>query len=233
MDGTDVIYASGLTGSPLTAYLGSVGGSAPIQIVLPSYNPLLAYVTFDATGSVDLSPGIYNDPDGLGPSVVANSSTTGANGLSGIKAPGQGYLVGLFVPASGPAAPTPPSLNFSDLSSVPGTTKFTALSPALDQVFFVGDGYSGDLNGPILGTQQSFFIPQRAAYLYLGISDAVGYSGTPGGYSGNGGMFTVSYNFGLNTSPPPVPEPGALGLLSLGLASLSLARRRVAPKNSR
>src|SRR5271155_5297913 len=92
VDGTDVIYASGLSGSALSSYLYSVGGSvatAPIQVALGTDS---SYLTFSATGSVLLSVPYSNnnDPDGLGPLVGATSTNTGGNGISGMEAPGQG-----------------------------------------------------------------------------------------------------------------------------------------------
>src|SRR6202021_1741293 len=123
----------------------------------------------------------YADGGGGKPAI---SSNTGTASISGMMAPGAGYLVGLFVPAGGPAGAAPAALDFT--SSGLGTS-FTSLSPQLDQVFFIGDGLTG--NGT--GTQQTFNIPTGAVQLWLGISDAGGYVGAPGAYGDNLGTYTV------------------------------------------
>ncbi|MGA2854388.1 MAG: hypothetical protein ABSE90_09705, partial [Verrucomicrobiota bacterium] len=42
------------------------------------------------------------------------------------------------------------------------------------------------------GKPQLFQIPQGATRLFLGIPDAVGFNGSPGGYGDNSGAFTLS-----------------------------------------
>jgi hypothetical protein len=53
-----------------------------------------------------------NDPDGGG-GYPASSRNTGANHISGIKAPSAGYLVGLFTRRDGPRGPRPAALDFT------------------------------------------------------------------------------------------------------------------------
>ena len=99
--------------------------------------------------------------------------------------PGVGALVGVFETATGPTSGTPPAtLDFTVIG-----TNFASLSPALNQVFFIGDGLTGDGSGSV----QQFMVPLGATRLYLGCADAGNYNGSPGAYSDNSGTFTVSF----------------------------------------
>ena len=105
---------------------------------------------------------------------------------------------------------TPAPLDFS------GGTSFTSLSPLLQQAFFIGDGLTGDGSG----TTQTFNVPTGATTLYLGISDACGYNGSPSCYGDNGGSFSITVNAG-----PAVPEPATWALMLVGLGGLGAALR--------
>ena len=108
------------------------------------------------------------------------------NGLSGIIINNESYLTGVFLDGKETGNQTPPpTLNFNAIGQ-----NFAALSPLIDQVFFIGDGLTG--NG--IGTQQQFVIPDSATSLVLGIVDAVGFTGQPSGYLGNLGSFTATYS---------------------------------------
>jgi hypothetical protein len=109
------------------------------------------------------------------------------------------------VAASGPA---PAGLDFTSIG-----TSFASLSPLLDQVFFIGDGLTGDGSGSV----QQFIVPTGATVLYLGISDAPGYQGDPGAYGDNGGAFTTSFDV---TSSGVPDQSSALALLTLACVSL-------------
>ena len=70
----------------------------------------------------------------------------------------------------------PTSLAFSDAGGGNTiATSFASLSPLIDQVFFIGDGLTGDGSGSV----QQFIVPTGATALYLGITDAPGYNGSP------------------------------------------------------
>ncbi len=157
--------------------------------------------------------GNFNDADGNG-AAVSSSNSTGAGSISGIIAPGAGYLVGLFVAAGGPSGAAPFAPNF-----LPGGISFASLAPQLDQTFFIGDGLTGDGTGSV----QNFYVPTGATALYLGISDACSYSGAPSCYSDNTGTFSVTVSAGAS---PSVPEPQSWTLLAAAVALLSLRRRR-------
>ena len=204
-------------------YATGGGSTPPTMITLPSgatsvaFNSVTGSITTGCAsteGCIILNHGTGdnpNDPDGVG-AVPAISSNTGTTSISGMMAPGAGYLVGLFVPAGGPAGAAPAALDFT--SSGLGTS-FTSLSPQLDQVFFIGDGLTG--NGT--GTQQTFNIPTGAVQLWLGISDAGGYVGAPGAYGDNLGTYTV----GLTVNAPgsggvTVTETAPDGLTLLSMA---------------
>ena len=177
VDARDNIYAIGMLGQE--QYDG--GGLPPVSFAVKPGEAL----TFDVTGQVSMNVGSgsnENDPDGVG-AAVPESSNTGAGAIAGIRAPNAGYLVGVFVPADGPHGPPPPPLDFT----APGATSFTELSPQLGQVFFIGDGLTGDGTG----VHQIFHAPAGAGFLYLGISDAGGYNGAPSWYQDNAGIFTV------------------------------------------
>ncbi len=220
VNAADNIYGAGQSSAP-------GGGNLPGFIALSAgtTNVTFSSVTGSVTSGCASSAGCitlngggnYNDPDGVhaGTSVSTNA---GAGSISGIaSAPGAGYLVGLFVAAGGPSGAMPTSLNFTTGSG----TSFSSISPALDQTFFIGDGLTGDG----VGSQQIFNVPAGAADLYLGISDAGGYNGSPGSYGDNSGTYSVTYlqNGGAVSS---TPEPASLALFGSGLAALLFLRNR-------
>lgn len=205
---TAVIYGAG-TGGVANDGTGTAPGSIAV-------NGATSF-TFSVSGTISLnSGGNSNDADGNN-AAVSSSSNTGANGISGLIAPGAGYLVGVFLAPGGPSGPTPASLDFTTGDG----TAFTSLSPLLDQVFFIGDGRTGDGSG----TTQVFNAPTGATQLYLGISDACGYNGDPSCYSDNSGSFTVNFT-PAGSSPSVVPEPSSLVLLGTGVLGLAGAVRR-------
>lgn len=194
IDATADIYRAG------TADLSGDGGSNPDVFTLPS-SPIA--LTFSSvTGTITLNGGGgYNNPDGLVVSGGENgneSSDNATGGLSGITEAGQGALLGVFITATSPSTvPTPASLDFQTI----GTT-FASLSPLLDQVFFIGDGLTGNGSGSV----QQFNVPAGATELVLGIGDAPGYNGSPGSYGDNSGSFNASFAV---TSANSVPDSSA------------------------
>ena len=208
------IYAAGQTTPTLALSQG--GGINPTLVPIVGASALQFVVT---GGPITLNNGgNYNNADGVG-AAVATSSNTGYGSISGITAPNAGYLVGLFVAPGGPSGSAPASLNF-----VTSGTGFSTLSPLLDQVFFIGDGLTG--NGS--GTLQTFIVPTGATQLYLGISDANAYNGAPGFYFDNTGNFLVTTN-SVAVPTSPIPEPSSLLLLATGGLGLlaTVGRKRL------
>ena len=98
------------------------------------------------------------------------------------------FLTGVFTTADGPGERAPERLDFSSTStSVPGGRSFTTLSPQIDQLFYVGDGLTGEGTG----TQQVFVVPDEATHLYLGLIDGSRFIHGPDFFNNNDGSFSV------------------------------------------
>jgi hypothetical protein len=212
VNGTDVIYAAGSQ----SGIAAGASGTVPAGYSIAG----LSSLTFSATGQVMLNIGSgnnWNDPDGVG-AAPSSSYNSGYGSISGINALDAGYLVGLFIGPSGPTGSAPASLDYT----VSGTS-FTSFSPEVDQVFFIGDGLTGDGTG----STQTFYVPTGATELYLGISDACGYSGGPSCYNDNQGTFSVTIDETPGSGAPVVPEPSSIALMGSGaLAMAGMLRRR-------
>jgi hypothetical protein len=137
---------------------------------------------FVVTGTVTCDPQLpLKGPDGQDCVRGARISSFGA--ISGVvDYQASYYLVGVFTTDRPPGSP-PPSLDFSAAAI---GHNFLALTPALNQVFFIGDGKAS------ADYPQRFIVPQGGTHLYLGFADACGVVGTPdatpGCYDDNGGL---------------------------------------------
>jgi len=204
-----------------TSVAGS-GSTTPVEIAItPGSGQVLTFSS--VTGAVSLTATAYG-PDGHAPGCppgACSIDVSAAAGLSGIISDRIAFLGGVFL--NGHEADlghvTPATLDFTSFN-------FSSLTPAIDQVFYIGDGLTGTDSGPL----QQFIVPSDATFLVLGIADANGYSGPPGAYFDNSGSFSAT----LRIASAAAPLPGALSLFasSVGVMSLLARRRRRKPQPS-
>jgi len=120
-----------------------------------------------------------------------------------------GVLVGVFLNNNAPIAPAPAGRDWTGSNGTAAT-----ISPALQEVFFIGDGRTGTGSGAL----QTFVIPTGATRLFLGVADSAGTNfNNTGGYS-----VTINDNQAVGA----VPEPATFGLLGLGMAALAVMKRK-------
>lgn len=185
------------------------GGGGGINAVTIALNPGTGRtVTFGAGGSAwwANNPSGANGPDGG--MLAANTNLSGVGPISGFAAPLSGQLLGLFLAGDPAGNPAPANMSYPDAASLTAAS----YAPAVQQIFFIGDGYVGTGTG----AQQVFSIPDDATTLVLGIADGFAFSGQPGWYDDNTGGFQVRYDV--------IPTPGSIALAGLG--GLMMARRR-------
>lgn len=192
------------------------GSGANFQDFAPGQSPILAPVsvipgstiTWSAQGKVG-HPNYYGDqtgPDGSPGSVFGHSSGA-ENGISDVTSP-INALLGVFLgPGQPDLNPAPAGLSFANAAA----RDYLSLSPLLQQVFFMGDGWTSG------SVAQSLVVPAGATRLYLGTMDGFGWWNNDG---------AIEVSFGNNSNG--VPEAGSmLLLLSLGSISLLGLRRKL------
>jgi hypothetical protein len=193
------IYGAGHSAAPAPG--GGGGGLRPSSTSSTAYaGATVRLVGFSGTISLGGGSGTY----GLEGTSAFATDISSYGGLSGIRADRVGFLAGVFLGSTEPVDPAPPSLDFT--ASGLGTS-FASLSPQLGQVFYIGDGLTGNGSGAV----QQFIMPANATGFYFGFADGNGFSGLPGFYGDNTGL--VNATFQIQT----VPEPGAGLLVCLGL----------------
>jgi hypothetical protein len=170
-----------------------------------------------ASGGISFFNGIGGTiygPEGNG--VAGSSVISSFGGISGYLGT-QGALVGVFLDNSIPNGAAPPTLDFS-ISGL--GTDFLSLTPALQQVFYIGNGVT---SGNVF---QEFVAPAGATRVFLGITDAFGFNGPPGAFDDNDGSYQI--RVGINELPTPtaVPEPASMTLVGMGIGALAYARKR-------
>src|ERR1700691_1697810 len=209
---TDDIYAAGHSVLPSTIYPGTF---PPSDSFTADPNEVLTFSS--VTGTVGCNFVITNGPDGTCfPGV--NTTVTSYGGLSGIDVNQTNmFLVGVFLDATEPSGPGPSVLDYN--YGTPGSLSTTdpSFSPALDQVFFIGDG----LTGTGTGQEQTFDVPTGADRLYLGFADS--FDSVPSYYADNVGSLTATFAITTTTA---TPEPAYGFLLTGGLFIAVLLYRR-------
>jgi len=228
IDGPDAIWLAGRTDLVIPpasdAWPGGLIrhiGNTPEEALeaIPSF---VSVVGGDIVRALDSAVGGVNFFNGFGPpffgpsgNEAAGSSLTAFGGISGYLGP-QGPLTGVFLSNAIPSAGPPATLDFS----TPALRDFASLSPALGQVFYIGDGKtSGDVF-------QQFIAPVGATRLFLAIPDGFGFAGPPGAYDDNDGSYRI--RIGVNEVPviPNIPEPETYALMLAGLGVLGAVSRR-------
>jgi len=217
--GNSVIESA--NGNISASALSAMNGTAAVLAL--GFSPAVAgeTITINAiTGEVGCCNSIDSYPDG-GTDSSINISSSGS--LSGFVGPYSVPLTGVFTTSAPPSGAPPATLTYA-----PSDLQDASYSPLLNQVFFIGDGYTGnDIGTPSqTGSQQVFNVPVGGTQFFLGIEDACNFNGSPGCYGDNPGSFTV--NGQLNNVPggSSAPEPGAMALIGLGLTAIGLRLRR-------
>jgi hypothetical protein len=146
-------------------------------------------VTFSASGEIGCCRVANIGPDGY---LTSTSMITSLGSISGFAAPTGLPLVGVFTDGK-PEGDPPPDFNYDK-----GLSQVT-YAPLLNQVFFIGNGYTVDGSG----VQQIFDVPKDATELWLGFPDAGYLDGPPADYGDNPGSEDVTgdlFEPVLNTS---------------------------------
>jgi hypothetical protein len=227
IDGSDAIFLAGRTDLVIPpANLAWPGGmlrhaSPTPEEILETLPPLIPVAPGDVIRALNPAVGGISFFNGFGaplfgPDGGAGGQTnlSGFGGISGFLSDGQGPLTGVFLDNNVPNGSTPARLDFT--ASGIGTD-FLSLTPALGEVFFIGDGLTST------SIFQQFIAPAGATRLALGIPDGFGFVGVPGAYDDNDGAYRI--RIGINEIPT-IPEPTTIALLGLGLAGIGYRRRR-------
>jgi hypothetical protein len=204
--GTADLYAAGLA----PGHQCCAGDSAPAESPVLAPITLVAgeYLTFSTTGGTAHAPALPVSPTADGDTAVLYNLTSNFNtGISGPTAIHLDGLAGVFLSDTNPSGTGPAQLS--------GTT-FSSISPGLNQIFFIGDGLTGEGTGK--GAVQTFYVPTGATRLYLGILD-------DGGYYDNYGSIDATITSSVTVGA--VPESSTWAMMILGFCGVGfLAYRR-------
>lgn len=200
---TDIWLAGQPDGSSVTGFFGTdvAPGNSPVSVAVSGGNVF----TFSASGTTSVDGSCFAGPDGgcYTDQYSFSDNTSLPNGISSYAGPASA-LIGVFV------GPGTPSGTGTDNGDNPPDPTLTSHSPALNQVFFIGDGLTGTGTGSV----QTFMAPGGAVVLYLAVADSVG------GSTGNSGALSVT------VTAVPEPEDAAMMFVGLGLVGLRLRSRK-------
>jgi hypothetical protein len=167
-------------------------------------SPFTAGTAWPALSSADGGTDQFGTPRG--------TNITASDGLSGVIADRYLFLAGVFVSDAEPVeGAEPPTLDFRPIGTSPQAlgTQFTRLAARLNQVFYIGDGWTDT------GALQHFDIPQGATRLLLGFVDGEFFGSDapapPGFYDDNTGQVRIGQPQadGIGTivdDPDPLPR---------------------------
>jgi hypothetical protein len=184
------------------------GGSLPHAVsLMPGSQRTVRFS--GATGTVDYggccAPSL---PDG---EPIALFATAIYGGIAGPEINRAHHLAGVFLTDAEPVDPAPTPLFIDDVS-------FGGVTPQVGQIFFVGDGLTGEGTG----ATQSFQVPDSATRLFLGYMDCFFPCTVPGGYSDNSGVVSIDVELtGIGQSAVPAPALGTWASIVLSVAFLA------------
>jgi hypothetical protein len=205
-------YLSGLPNGFTCCSGDAVPAQSPVQVLSIAVTPG-QILTFSATGAVDFQ----GAPPTLPPDGGFIFTTTGTDGISGATWPASA-LVGVFLDNSLPTStPAPADLDFSNSGLGLG---FAALSPALKQAFFIGDGRTGTGSGAV----QQFTVPAGATRLFLGVADGFGWNNNTGSFS----VIVAVLGAGGNAAPPAAVPTLSFAMLAVLIAAVTVLALRAA-----
>ena len=184
-----VLLDDGTNLGPNIGPYGSTSGSFTTKVIPTGLDRLVFSITpsqyADNADHANTFFEIRNLTVGFAQGEGTSTDIESSGGISGIEELGGiMFLVGVFTGSTEPQAPAPPRLNFSD------NRTFPTLSPALNQIFFIGDG----LTDTGTGERQIFFIPEGAKRLYLGFADPGFSREGAGSYMNNRGTIVARYS---------------------------------------
>jgi hypothetical protein len=197
------------------------GSTASFFDVAPDHSPVEVpgltfvageYVTFTLVeGATDHCPAAIcglAGPDGDLSEPITSHTSGAENGISDIIAPIDALLAVFLGPDAPDGLPAPSALDFSTAAA----RDYDRISPALRQVFFVGDGVGS-------AGVQAIQIPVGATRLFLGTMDGFGW------FDNVGSLRVEALNLDIEGT---APEPVSLLLFGIGLvAATGILRRRL------
>lgn len=189
-----VVPATGdpyLAGMPLGSTASAGGGTTDTA---PTHSPVLVSglnfmpgdaLVFEVTGATEVMPAICPDncppPDGNIPFAAQSF-----NGIAAVTS-NLNSLMGVFLDDELPSSSAAPAaLDFTSIGY-----SFEMYAPELKQVFFIGDGLTGNQSGQV----QKFIVPDGATRLFLATHDGFG-------WWNNSGEFLVNSSIAINETVP-------------------------------